>query len=493
MADLVIKTKNHVHCVVESDDVGVMQELNDFFTYEMPNARFMPQYRAKLWDGKVRLYNLFSRELYVGLIPYVRQFAEQNNYTVEDQQQALPTPYIDVRQYIEDLNLHARGQPLELRDYQIDAVRHAVFNHRCLLLSPTGSGKSMIIYSLLRWHLQNQRRILIIVPTTSLVEQLYSDFQDYSSENGFKVSEHVHRVYAGRDRDADYPVIISTWQSLYKLPKQYFAGFDVVIGDEAHGFKANSLTGILNKMPHCAYRIGTTGTLDGLKTHKLVLEGIFGAVQRVTTTKNLIKSSTLSDLKIQCLTLRYPDLVCKDLRQLSYQEEMDWLVTHPARNRFIRNLALAQEGNTLVLFQFVEKHGIPLHEMIKNKAAEGRKIFIVHGGTETADREAIRAITEKEDNAIIVASYGTFSTGINIRRLHNIIFASPSKSRIRNLQSIGRGLRTSEDKRQCNLYDIGDDLSYKTHRNFTLLHLAERIRIYNEEHFDYKLIKVNIQ
>lgn len=493
MTDIVIKSKNHVHCIVESSDVGIMQELNDFFTYEMPNARFMPQYRAKLWDGKVRLYNLFSRELYVGLVSYVREFAAQNNYTVSDEQIKLPQPYFDVRDYIEELNLHARGEPLEIRDYQLDAVNHAVHQHRTLLLSPTGSGKSMILYSLMRYHLASNRRILIIVPTTSLVEQLYTDFQDYSSHNGFKVSNFVHRVYAGRDRDADYPVIISTWQSLYKLPKQYFAKFDVVFGDEAHGFKANSLTGILNKMPQCAYRVGTTGTLDGLKTHKLVLEGIFGAVHRVTTTKQLIKNQTLTDLKIQCLTLRYPESVCKDLRQFSYQEEMDWLVTHPARNRFIRNLALAQQGNTLVLFQFVEKHGIPLHAMIEERAADGRKVFLVHGGTETADREAVRAITEKEDNAIIVASYGTFSTGINIRRLHNIIFASPSKSRIRNLQSIGRGLRTSDDKRQCNLYDIGDDLSYKTHRNFTLLHLAERIRIYNEEHFDYKLIKVDIQ
>lgn len=493
MADIVIKSKNHVHCIVESADVGIMQELNDFFTFEMPNARFMPQYRAKLWDGKVRLYNLFSRELYVGLVAYVREFATQNNYTVSDERDRLPEPYFDVREYVEGLNLHARGEPLETRDYQLDAIKQGVHEHRALLLSPTGSGKSMILYTLMRYHLQQDRRILIIVPTTSLVEQLYSDFQDYSSANGFKVSEHVHRVYAGRDRDADYPVIISTWQSLYKLPKQYFAKFDVVFGDEAHGFKANSLTGILNKMPQCAYRIGTTGTLDGLKTHRLVLEGIFGAVYKVTTTKQLIKNQTLTDLKIQCITLSYPEETRKSLRGLSYQEEMDWVVTHPGRNRFIRNLALAQEGNTLVLFQFVEKHGIPLHDMIKSRAAEGRKIFLVHGGTETADREAIRAITEKEDNAIIVASYGTFSTGINIRRLHNIIFASPSKSRIRNLQSIGRGLRTSEDKRQCNLYDIGDDLSYKTHRNFTLLHLAERIRIYNEEHFDYKLIKVNIQ
>jgi superfamily II DNA or RNA helicase len=493
MADIVLKSKNHVHCVVEGSDVGILQEINDFFTFEMPNARFMPTYRAKLWDGKVRLFNLFSRELYVGLIPYVRQFAAQNNYTIEDQRQQLPQPYFDVSVFVEELNLHARGEPLETRDYQLDAIKHAVYEHRSLLLSPTGSGKSMILYTLMRYHLQNNRKILIIVPTTSLVEQLYSDFQDYSSANGFKVSNHVHRVYAGKDRDADYPVILSTWQSLYKLPKNYFEKFDAVFGDEAHGFKANSLQGILNKMPNCAYRTGTTGTLDGLKTHKLVLEGIFGAVYKVTTTKQLIKSKTLTDLKIQCLTLSYPEATRKLAKDLNYQQEMDWLVTHPPRNRFIRNLALAQEGNTLVLFQFVEKHGIPLHEMIQAKAAEGRKIFLVHSGTETADREAIRAITEKEDNAIIVASYGTFSTGINIRRLHNIIFASPSKSRIRNLQSIGRGLRTSDDKRQCNLFDIGDDLSYKSHRNFTLLHLAERIRIYNEEHFDYKLIKVNIE
>jgi superfamily II DNA or RNA helicase len=351
----------------------------------------------------------------------------------------------------------------------------------------------MILYTLMRYHLQQDRRILIIVPTTSLVEQLYTDFQDYSSANGFKVSNYVHRVYAGKDRDADYPVILSTWQSLYKLPKNYFDKFDAVFGDEAHGFKANSLQGILNKMPRCAYRTGTTGTLDGLKTHKLVLEGIFGAVYKVTTTRQLIKSNTLTDLKIQCLTLSYPEATRKLAKDLNYQQEMDWLVTHPPRNRFIRNLALAQEGNTLVLFQFVEKHGIPLHAMIEARAAEGRKIFLVHGGTETADREAIRAITEKEDNAIIVASYGTFSTGINIRNLHNIIFASPNKSQIRVLQSIGRGLRKSDDGSTTQLFDIADDLHWRTRKNFTLLHCFERVKIYQQEQFNYKVTQVNIE
>ena len=452
----------------------------------------MPQYRAKLWDGKVRLYSMFTQELYTGLIPYVKAFAALNSYTVENTIAAGPEPYLDVRQWLDNLKLQGHGKPIEVRDYQIDAVQHAIYAERTLLLSPTGSGKSLIIYGIMRHHLEKGRSQLILVPTTSLVEQLYADFQDYSSANGFKVSEHIHRVYAGKDKDADYPIIISTWQSLYQLPKKYFERFDVVYGDEAHLFKAKSLTSILNKMPHCRYRIGTTGTLDGLQTHKLILEGIFGAVHKVTTTRQLIKNDQLADLDITILTLEYPDTQRKLARAFTYQDEMDFLTQYAPRNKFIRNLALAQTGNTLVLFQYVEKHGKQLHAQIEAKATEGRRIFFVYGGTDTDQREQVRHITEKETDAIIVASYGTFSTGINIRNLHNIIFASPSKSRIRNLQSIGRGLRTSESKDRCRLFDIGDDLSWKTKKNFTLLHMTERIKIYNDEHFDYKLVKVQL-
>lgn len=492
MADITIHEKNNVYCKIDAE-VGIMQEISDYFTFEQPGARFMPQYRAKLWDGKVRLYNMFSQELYVGLIPYVGAFAAANSYTVENKIPALPDPYIDVAEWLNNLNLMGHGNPIDIRDYQIDAVKHAIYNGRTLLLSPTGSGKSLIIYSLVRFHEMKGRRQLILVPTTSLVEQLYADFQDYSSANGWRTSEHVHRIYGGHEKSNDWPVVISTWQSLYKLPKSFFEGFDVVYGDEAHLFKAKSLTGILNKMPHCAYRIGTTGTLDGTQTHKLVLEGIFGAVHRVTTTKQLIKNEQLANLDITCVTLDYTDEEKKTANKFTYQEEMDFLVQHPKRNRFIRNLALKQTGNTLVLFQFVEKHGKQLYADIVAKAADGRKVFFVAGSTDTDTREQVRHITEKENDAIIVASYGTFSTGINIRNLHNVIFASPSKSRVRNLQSIGRGLRTSESKKNCQLFDIGDDLSWKTKKNYTLLHLAERIKIYNEEHFEYKLVRVPLQ
>ena len=171
MADIRILPKNQVHCRVDAD-VGIMQELSDYFTFEQPGARFMPQYRAKMWDGKVRLYSMFTQELYAGLIPYVGAFAALNNYTVENTIEAAPEPYLDVKQWLEDLKLTGHGKPIDIRDYQVDAVQHAIFHERCLLLSPTGSGKSLIIYGLMRHHLNAGRRQLILVPTTSLVEQL---------------------------------------------------------------------------------------------------------------------------------------------------------------------------------------------------------------------------------------------------------------------------------------------------------------------------------
>ena len=236
-----------------------------------------------------------------------------------------------------------------------------------MLLSPTGSGKSLIIYCLLRWHEQFNRRQLILVPTTSLVEQLYSDFQDYSCINGWKASENCNRVYAGHEKTSTLPITISTWQSIYTQPKQYFAKTDVIYGDEAHQFKAKSLTSIMSKCINTPYRIGTTGTLDGIKTHKLVLEGLFGVVHKVTTTRELMDRNQLAELKIFAIVLNYADEFKKLCKGLTYQDEMDFIVQHDPRNRFIRNLALKQTGNTLVLFQYVEKHGKALHAMINDK------------------------------------------------------------------------------------------------------------------------------
>jgi superfamily II DNA or RNA helicase len=476
-------------------DASIEQELADFFTYEYPGARFTPQYKARLWDGKVRLYDQFRKTLYIGLYEYLEKFCERNGYMLQTKGEVIgqeDVPKETVQEFTDWLNLRGRGNPIEVRDYQLDAIHTALVKQRTLLLSPTASGKSLIIYSTMRWHLNNKRKCILIVPTTSLVEQMYADFEDYSSANGFSVQAHCQKLYSGFPKEFTKDVLITTWQSIYLQPKSWFRQFDVIFGDEAHQFKAKSLTSVMEKLDTVKYRVGTTGTLDNKKIHQLVLEGIFGAVHRVTTTKALMDSGKLTSLNITCLILKYSEEIRRERNKNTYQDEMDWLVTNPKRNKFIRNLAVNSKGNTLVLFQYVEKHGKVLYDLIRDKVHEDRKVFFVFGGTETSDREAIRHITEGEEDAIIIASYGTFSTGINIPSIENVIFASPSKSKIRNLQSIGRGLRLKDGKTACNLYDIADDLHWKSWKNHTLNHAAERYKTYVEEEFKLKMVEVNL-
>jgi superfamily II DNA or RNA helicase len=459
---------------------SIMMEMSEFFTFTVPGAKFMPAYRSKFWDGKIRLLNAMTGLLYAGLTKYVEEFCKSRNYELEYLSDFASENFSlkEAKEFVEKIK-----PTMQPRDYQLDAFVHAVRERRALMLSPTASGKSFIIYLLVRYY---AKRTLIIVPTTSLVSQLASDFADY----GFDSDTFVHRVFAGQDKGSTKPITISTWQSVYKLPKEFFANFDVVIGDEAHLFKAKSLTSILTKMSGCRYRFGFTGTLDGTETHRLVLEGLFGAVRKVTTTKELIDQKHLADFKIKAIVLSYPDEIRQMIaRANDYQAEMDYLVRLESRNKFIKNLALSLEGNTLVLYQFVEKHGIQLANMLQDN---NRSVYFVSGDISGEEREEIRKVVENESNAIIVASFGTFSTGVNIKNLHNIIFASPSKSRIRNLQSIGRGLRKSDTKTSATLFDIADDLSWKSKKNYTLLHFMERIKIYNEEKFEYKIYKVQL-
>ena len=466
---------------------SVAQELSDYFTFFVPGFQFTPAYKNKIWDGKIRLADLRNNSIYFGLLPYIQKFCIERDYALEIDDEIATTEnfsLVEAVDFARTLNL-----PFEPRDYQLQSFVHAIRNKRILILSPTASGKSLILYLIIRWLQEADfKRGLLIVPTTSLVEQMYKDFEDY----GYDSEENCHRQYAGKDKHTDKFLTITTWQSIYKNDKDYFEQFDFVLGDEAHQFKAKSLTTILSGCSEAKYRIGTTGTLDGTQTHRLVLEGLFGPVYKATTTSQLIESKQLADFRIKCLVLKYCEDICKSSKNWDYNQEIEYIVTNEARNEFIRNLSLSLNGNTLILFQFVEKQGKDLHAKIKNKAGK-REVFFIFGGTDVEVRESVRAITEKESNAIIVASYGTFSTGINIRNLHNIIFASPSKSKIRNLQSIGRGLRKGDNKEQATLFDIVDDMRIGKHANFVLKHFIERVKIYEEEKFSYKLYNIELK
>jgi len=487
---LIIDKPDEVYLKIEAD-ADIRRELGEYFTFEVPGYKFMPQYRNRVWDGKIRLFSYATGQIYAGLYPYILNWCKENNVQVVDGTKIKDTNVEDkkIDQFIKALKI----PKIEVRDYQKEAFVHAVKKNRCLLLSPTASGKSLIIYLILIFNLlrlkdTKQNKILIIVPTTSLVEQLFKDFKDY----GYNSERNVHKIYQGHEKVTNKRVIITTWQSVYNMPKKWFSDFGTVIGDEAHLFKAVSLTKIMTKLTKCKYRVGLTGTLDGTKTHKLVLEGLFGTVNKVVSTSELQEKKQLADLKIFCLILQHDKDARHFIKDKTYQEEMDYLVSNEKRNKYIRNLCLSLQGNSLCLFQYVEKHGEILKKLIEDKAQD-KKVFYVHGGVEADVREDIRAITEKSDNAIIIASYGVFSTGVNIRNLHNIVFSSPSKSRIRNLQSIGRGLRLKDNNSSATLYDIADDLTYNEKENYTLAHFRERINIYNEEDFNYEIHNVELK
>ena len=370
---VVIEKVNNIYVQVTAEP-GILQEMSEFFTFSTPGYQFSPAFKSRHWDGKIRLLNLNTRQIYLGLVPYIKKFCKDSNYTceyIDEEREVYP---IDTKNLASALSLS-----MEPRDYQLLASSVGLTKKRTVLISPTASGKSLIIYMMIR-HLLNtgKKRGLLIVPTINLVTQMHGDFKNYSSINGWDVDKYCQKIYGGESKIPDTDLIISTWQSIYDMPKKYFTQFDFIIGDEAHTFKAKSLTSIMTKLINCDVRIGTTGTLDDSKVNKLVLEGLFGPTFKVISTKELIERKQLANFSIKCIVLKYPEIVCKTVKGFTYQDEMAFLVQHEGRNRFITDLALNLKGNSLVLFTYVEKHGKILYDWITEKA-NGRKVFFIHG------------------------------------------------------------------------------------------------------------------
>ena len=386
--------------------------------------------------------------------------------------------------FLKALDVHSGGKPIEHRDYQVHAFKHALRKQRCLLLSPTASGKSLIIYSLIRWWREiSDRKILIIVPTIGLVGQMMSDFKDYS--NG-KFND-MQGIQGGTTKDVSSSVVVSTWQSIYNMPLSWFAQFGSVVVDEVHTATAKSLKGIMEKLIVCPDRVGLTGTLQDAKTNELVLKGLFGPVEKMITTKELMDRDQISKMKIQMVQFDYDDEDRKTVSKLDYQGEIDFLVKHEKRNQIIAKMASTLPGNTLVVFQRIE-HGKSLYDQLET----AKDTYYVAGETNKDDRESVRQFAES-DNVVIVASLGVFSTGISIKNLHNLIFAHPTKSKIKVLQSIGRVLRKHDSKDQATVFDIVDDLKKGQRQNFALRHANERFKYYSNENFDYKINTVKIK
>lgn len=469
-------------------------DIRDHFTFKAAGYRFSPKFKAGLWNGDISLYNQRNKRLPIGLYKRLEAFCDSSNiemtirenssYTLDD---ANDVTREEVDDFIHDLDIHLpmNGKP---RDYQIDAIYHAIRDKKLTLISPTSSGKSMILYCIIRWILDKNphARIILMVPTVQLVNQMFSDFVEYSKNNNFNVAKFSQKLFSGQPKELVANILITTWQSLKKVASNPVAGpkimgtYDAVFADEAHTSKSVEVQNILEKCINASYRIGTTGTLDNEKIHQLVIEGMLGPVYKVITTRELIDNKQVSDVALKCFSLKYPEEFSKAMKKSSYIEEMDFLIGLNKRNDFIASLAVAsvESGTTLVLVNNRDTHAKPLCALIKTKTK--RPVYYVSGTVSAEKREEIRLLANKE-NCIIVATYATLSTGVNIPNIRTVIFGSPSKSPIRVLQSLGRGIRLAEGKTTMTLIDIIDDMRHKKRENFAYKHAIIRIAMYRKE------------
>jgi len=493
--DIDVESIDEVRYYVKTEK-GLKQELRDYFSFMVPGAQYMPMFKRRLWDGKIRLYDILSSTLPRGLKTYLEKFCKERGYTlnIKESKNTLCITDKQLQDFYESLKVSVRKQAVQMHDHQKQGIMHALNNHRSVLISPTGSGKSLIIYVLVRYLqkvIPTDRKILILVPTVGLVNQMDSDFFDYSAQDkSWSCKKYIHKITAGVEKETKQQIVVSTWQSIYKLPKQWFDQFDAIFFDECHQAKAESINFIGQKLSRAWFRIGTTGTLQQTQAHRLSIEGILGPAVQFIHTKNLMNKGLLAKLGIDCVILKYTEEEKQLLKKQKYADEIKWIVANDKRNEFIKELALRTKGNTLILFNYVESHGKPLAALLE-AAGTDRKVYLIHGKTEADAREYIRKVVDKEKEAILVASFGTTSAGINIVNLDNIIFASPTKSVIRLLQSIGRGLRVSERKKTLKVYDIVDDLCWKSHKNHVFRHFEERLKIYKKEKFDYKMCSMS--
>lgn len=500
MPDLIIKKKDETYITLEGEP-SVLLDLSDVFTFYADGFRFNPKVRAKIWDGKLRLLRRTSQtrgQIYYGLLHEILKICKSRNYTVEihDDLKIKNKPSKEeLEEYIHGLNLSAKGEKITARDYQVKAFVDAIQLKRQLTKAPTSAGKSAIIYSICRYLNDKDLKGLLIVPNLSLINQMYGDFIDYSSLNGWSTEDNVHQIYSGKEKTSHKNLLLSTWQSLMSFVKsnntEYFKQFDYVIIDEAHSLKATELTKIVELCTNASYRIGLTGTTSKTKANINTIIGLTGPVNDLITTRELIERKEVANFDIKCLVLKYDKETASQLRTYRYQDEVKYIISNQKRNTFIKNLALSMKSNSLVLFNFIE-HGKLLHKMIsESKFIGDRNVYLIYGGIDGEERERIRHIIETEKNAIIIASVQTTGTGVSIKNLHNIIFCLGTKSSIRVLQSIGRAIRLHNDKEKATIYDIVDDLSIRKHQNFAVKHFLERVKIYNEQQFSYKLKNID--
>jgi superfamily II DNA or RNA helicase len=493
MADIVIERANASFIRIYTEDDGIRKDIEDHFSYHEPG--FVKNKWTK-WNGQVRLFKRRGNLLPYGCLQMLIELAKTNGWKFE-----LDTAFKndiskvtrpELTEWVKSLDLHTGGMPIDPYDYQMESLYLGVKFNRMVILAATSAGKSLIAYMLTRYYemLSNDdgKKILILVPSQMLVDQMYSDFQDYSSHNGWKVNEMCHCIMEGRPKNSNKMVYISTWQSIYEEDEEYFKQFGRIINDETHLASGKSITNIMNNATNAYQRIGMTGTLKAEKIHPILVMSLFGPVKRVVTTKQLIDAGRATEVDIKMFQLDYKQEECEYVAGCNYQKEIEFLIGHAYRNQILASLASSVKGNTLMMFDRLEH--IENVKAILDKMNHGKSVYVITGAVDRDERAAIKAIAEREDGVIVLGTAGCVSTGLSIKKLRNLIFAHPTKAIIRTLQAVGRILRLHNDKASAHVYDLIDNFLYDGKPNFTLKHAFERHDIYKNDEFPVEFKKI---
>ena len=481
--DIIIERYNASFIRLYIDDEGVRKTVYDFFTYIEPTFK---KNRYTKWDGTTRMLKLSTGLLPYGCLSVLLNFCKERKISYKiDPRFKLDITVVtksDLVEWVNTLNLHSEGIKIEPYDYQIEALYLSIKFGRMVLLASTSAGKSLVIYMLARYYEMlngEQDKTLIVVPSQMLVDQLYQDFADYSSENGWRADKNVHTIMQDRAKFSSRPIYISTWQSIYEENIDYFSNFKNVIVDEVHLASGASITAIMDNCINAYRRVGMTGTLKSDKLHIMKIMGLFGPIQRVVSTRQLIDAGRATAVDINSFILKYPEEERKENVGRDYKKEIEFLIRNPYRNKIIASLIATLKGNTLAVFDRLEH--IETIERLLAGINHGKKVYVITGDVKRDERAAIKAVASAEDGVIVLGTFGCVSTGLSIKRLRNLVFPHPSKSIVRVLQSLGRILRLHIEKNSAFLFDFMDDLSWEDDPNHTLKHGFERVEMYKHD------------
>ena len=506
---IIARKLNNSFGYLESDDFEELRTIHSSMSFYVPGFMFMPSYKRGQFDGKIKLLDLKTKTYPLGLSKFLNEQCNINGIELHIDKEIGESfidrgfDELDFQTFVNNHKFFVKGQEIYPRDDQIEATARALKLKRCINLCPTSFGKSLSITIECLYLLQKQYTCLIVVPTKGLVEQFYNDIKDYATNEKGELEDWypvVQMIYGGKDKELhdDTQICISTWQSLMNIVKvnpDYMNLFDAIILDEAHKGSGNQIGNLMNSATDVQYRTGWTGTLANEVINELLIKGLFGEPKQIITTTELMEKDIVAKLKICVMRLKYPEGMGKQFQILDFNAQMKYLEEYDGRNEYIAQIAGSIDKTGLILYKHIS-HGEALYKKVR-ELFPNRTAYLVHSGhfqrndEKFKSFEELKPFLETDENSILIANYQLVGTGISIKNIHFVLFASSIKSYITTIQAIGRGLRVSDTKKKVLLIDIVDDLSYKGKvniiQNYSLKHFNERFKIYNENGFDYMI------